>query len=195
MGAVDACVSFRREFWVTGARFYLEGIAALGADPVGKPLTLVPEPEDPHDANAVAVVVPTARGDCKVGYIPRTLAREMRDVLSELERIADAVDARCEVASCGESGPYFDLNGRLIVGVPESPEQALAPDSLARRVASAFYPEDGWQKAPNQRCGKCRQRLDATHLDAVRVQGLDGGLVFRARAVLGGDGALLVELA
>lgn len=146
MGAGDACVSFWRDFWVAGARFYPEGIAALGADPVGKPLMLVPEPEDPHDPNAVAVVVPTARGDCKVGYIPRTLAREMRDVLSELERIADAVDACCEVASCGESGPYFDLNGRLIVGVPESPEQGLAPDSLARRVASALYPEDGWHE-------------------------------------------------
>lgn len=146
MGAIDACVSFWREFWVTGARFYPEGIAALGADPVGKPLKLVPEPENPHDANAVAVVVPTARGDCKVGYIPRMLAREMRDVLSGLERIADTVDVRCEVVSCEESGPYFNLYGRLIVGVPESPEQALASDSLARRVASALYPEDGWHE-------------------------------------------------
>ena len=146
MGTVGACVSFWLEFWVTGARFYPEGIAALGADPVGKPLKLVPEPENPHDANAVAVVVPTARGDCKVGYIPRTLAREMRDVLSGLERIADAVDVRCEVASCGESGPYFDLNGRLIVEVPESPERALASDSLARCVASALYTEDGWHE-------------------------------------------------
>lgn len=146
MGAGDACVSFWRDFWVAGARFYPEGIAALGTDPVGMPLKLVPEPENLHDANAVAVVVPTARGDCKVGCIPRTLAREMRDVLSGLERIADAVDVRCEVASCGESGPYFNLNGRLIVGVPEGPEQALAPDSLARRVASALYPEDGWHE-------------------------------------------------
>ena len=144
MGAVDGRVLFWREFWVTGARFYPEGIAALGADPVGKPLTLVPEPENPHDANAVAVVVLTAHGDCKVGYIPRTLAREMRDVLSELEHIADAVHVRCEVISCEESGPYFNLNGRLIVEVPESPEQALAADSLARRVASALYPDDGW---------------------------------------------------
>lgn len=144
MGTVGACVSFWLEFWVTGARFYPEGIAALGADPVGKPLKLVPEPENPHDANAVAVVVPTARGDCKVGYIPRTLAREMRDVLSGLERTADAVDVRCEVITCGESGPYFNLNGRLIVEVPESPEQALAADPLACRVASALYPDDGW---------------------------------------------------
>lgn len=146
MGTADACVLFWLEFWVTGARFYPEGIAALGADPVGKPLTLVPEPENPHDANAVAVVVPTAHGDCRVGYIPRTLAREMRDVLSGLERIADTVDVRCEVASCEESGPYFNLYGRLIVEVPESPEQALAADSLARRVASALYPEDGWHE-------------------------------------------------
>ncbi len=146
MGAVDTCVSFWREFWVAGARFYPEGIAALGADPVGKPLKLVPEPENPHDPNAVAVVVPTARGDGKVGYIPRTFAREMRAVLSELERIADAVDVRCEVISCEESGPYVNLNGRLIVEVPESPEQALAADSLARRVASALYPEDGWHE-------------------------------------------------
>ena len=43
MGTVGACVSFWLEFWVTGARFYPEGIAALGADPVGKPLKLVPE--------------------------------------------------------------------------------------------------------------------------------------------------------
>ena len=62
MGVVDTCVSFWREFWVAGARFYPKGIAALGADPVDKPLKLVPEPENPHDANAVAVVVPTARG-------------------------------------------------------------------------------------------------------------------------------------
>lgn len=146
MGAVDTCVSFWREFWVAGARFYPEGIAALGADPVGKPLKLVPEPENPHDANAVAVVVPTARGDGKVGYIPRTFAREMRVVLSGLERIADAVDVRCEVISCEESGPYVNLNGRLIVEVPEGPEQALAPDSLARHVASTLYPEDGWHE-------------------------------------------------
>ena len=146
MGTVDTCVSFWREFWVAGARFYPEGIAALGTDPVGKPLKLVPEPENPHDANAVAVVVPTARGDGKVGYIPRTFAREMRAVLSELERIADAVCARCEVVSCEESGPYVNLNGCLIVEVPEGPGQALAPDSLARHVASALYPEDGWHE-------------------------------------------------
>ena len=144
MGTADACVLFWLEFWVTGARFYPEGIAALGADPVGKPLTLVPEPENPHDPNAVAVVVPTAYGDCKVGYIPRTLAREMRAVLSELELIADTVDVRCEVISCEESGPYANLYGRLIVEVSESPEQALTSDSLARRVASGLYPENGW---------------------------------------------------
>lgn len=146
MCTVDARVSFWLEFWVTGARFYPEGIPALGADPVGKPLKLVPEPENPHDASAVAVVVPTARGDCKAGYIPRTLAREMRAVLSELERIADTVDVRCEVISCEESGPYVNLYGRLIVEVSESPEQALASDSLARRVASGLYPEDGWHE-------------------------------------------------
>ena len=81
-----------------------------------------------------------------MGYIPRTFAQKMRAVLSELERIADAVGVRCEVISCEESGPYVNLNGCLIVEVPESPEQALAPDSLARRVASALYPENGWHE-------------------------------------------------
>lgn len=42
-----------------------------------EPVKLEPEPENPHDENAIAVWVATSEGPQHVGYIPRYLAAEI----------------------------------------------------------------------------------------------------------------------
>jgi hypothetical protein len=55
---------------VAGAVHRPEALASEAAAP-GTPLTLRPEPDNPHDPNAVAVLL--ASGD-PVGYVPRDIA-------------------------------------------------------------------------------------------------------------------------
>jgi hypothetical protein len=55
---------------VAGAIHRPEALASEGAAP-GKPLRLLPEPDNPHDANAVAVLL--ASGE-PAGYVPRDIA-------------------------------------------------------------------------------------------------------------------------
>jgi hypothetical protein len=51
---------------------------ALGSDDAapGRPLTLRPEPDNPHDPNAVAVLLASG---APVGYVPRDIAADVRD--------------------------------------------------------------------------------------------------------------------
>lgn len=46
---------------------------ALETAPVGTPVVLVPEPTNRFDANAVKVMI----GESHVGYVPRTMTREV----------------------------------------------------------------------------------------------------------------------
>jgi hypothetical protein len=60
---------------VAGANHRPEPLASEEAAP-GRPLTLRPEPENPHDPNAVAVLLASG---ATVGYVPRDLAPAVRD--------------------------------------------------------------------------------------------------------------------
>jgi hypothetical protein len=60
---------------VAGATHRLEALASDDAAP-GRALTLRPEPENPYDPNAVAVLL--ASGEA-VGYVPRERAPSVRD--------------------------------------------------------------------------------------------------------------------
>lgn len=48
----------------------------------GEPAYIVPEPNNPHDANALAVQVVTKAGIKHAGYIPRDLAARLAPVLA-----------------------------------------------------------------------------------------------------------------
>jgi len=50
----------------------------------GMPVTLVPEPENPYDPNAVKVMVGGANGEMlHIGYVPRELAEVVSKLLTE----------------------------------------------------------------------------------------------------------------
>ena len=56
----------------------------------GENLVLVREPENPHDANAIAVY---SDDGFHLGYIPRTMNRELADALREGRKFAATFDA------------------------------------------------------------------------------------------------------
>lgn len=55
---------------VAGAAHRPDALASAAAAP-GRPLTLRPEPDNPHDPHAVAVLLETGK---PVGYVPRDIA-------------------------------------------------------------------------------------------------------------------------
>jgi hypothetical protein len=59
---------------VAGVSFRTEAVADASFDP-GQRLALVPEPENEHDPNAVAVW--NAERTLQAGYVPRELAAEL----------------------------------------------------------------------------------------------------------------------
>ena len=63
---------------VVGESFHLEDLGDPDFDP-GRPLQLVPEPENPHDPNAIAVRNWT--GDKTAGYIKRGSTSRLRNLL------------------------------------------------------------------------------------------------------------------
>jgi HIRAN domain len=78
---------------VAGAVHRPEALASDGAAP-GRPLTLVAEPDNPHDPNAVAVL--TSAG-LALGYVPRELAPRIGEGWSAIvlrERRATPRDPR-----------------------------------------------------------------------------------------------------
>ncbi len=58
---------------VAGARFHEEALQSEGAAP-GRSLVLRPEPDNPHDPNAIAVDTEDGR---HLGFVPRDLAGEV----------------------------------------------------------------------------------------------------------------------
>jgi hypothetical protein len=60
---------------VAGVSFRLAALADASFDP-GRPLTLVPEPDNEHDPNAVAVW--NEERTLQLGYVPRDVAPELR---------------------------------------------------------------------------------------------------------------------
>lgn len=49
--------------------------------------TLVPEPSNPHDANAVVVQIES----CTVGYLPRAVAQEWNAMLGRMGRVGGSI--------------------------------------------------------------------------------------------------------
>jgi hypothetical protein len=60
---------------VAGVSFRLSALDDASFDP-GRPLTLVPEPDNEHDPNAVAVW--NEERTLQLGYVPRDVAPELR---------------------------------------------------------------------------------------------------------------------
>lgn len=69
-------------FGVAGESFNMDDLQDSNFSP-GSPLSLVPEPENPHDPNAVAVK--SEDQSLKAGYVPAELAEEVRQILDQDE--------------------------------------------------------------------------------------------------------------
>ena len=98
---------------VAGARHHAEALAADALAP-GSPLTLVREPGNPHDANAIAV----HGGGAHVGFVPRVLAAELAPELDAgrawsavvlREQRASPRDARTGVTMLLAPAPSIEL--------------------------------------------------------------------------------------
>lgn len=116
---------------VAGCMFRKEGCAALkDAFEQNKPfvLRLVPEEKNPHDPNAVAVVVSIdGTGDLQVGYVPREDAARARRFIAE-NRIAgiDLVRVGCvpqKAAWC-----FVKIHVKMPEPVSTAPATVVVPD-------------------------------------------------------------------
>ncbi len=78
----DANGCFTAKFFLHGLRHAQpEAIERVGRLVAGEELRLVPEENNPHDSQAVAVWTVRA-GDFRIGYVPRYLARDIRTLYS-----------------------------------------------------------------------------------------------------------------
>jgi hypothetical protein len=112
---------------VAGETFHVKGIKRVYAE-MGMPITaagatidevqcvLVPEPWNPHDANAVAVAI----GSHHVGYIPAEMAEDYSEPLQELAKQSRLVTGQARVWALDEKGV---IRARVTILVPE-------PDAL-----------------------------------------------------------------
>jgi hypothetical protein len=99
---------------IAGFRYY-DGAAVLPQLQPGTPLTLRPEPGNPHDPNAVEIL----HAGAKLGYIPRFCNRQIRHLLQ-----AD-VPLTCEVAHVSADAPPWEtVSVRLSLSEPEYQEAA-----------------------------------------------------------------------
>lgn len=79
-----------------------------------EPARLEPEPDNPHDANAVKVMVATAAGPQHVGYVHRDLAAEIAPLMSGEPLMASRIELE----------PHADIMALLVhVEVPEEGEE------------------------------------------------------------------------
>lgn len=112
---------------VAGETFHVKGIKRVYAE-LGMPITaagatidqvqcvLVPEPWNPHDANAVAVAV----GSHHVGYIPADMAEDYSGPLQALAKQSRLVTGQARIWALDEKGV---VRARVTILVPE-------PDAL-----------------------------------------------------------------
>lgn len=115
--AMNLRVDFTRDaghvcFSVVGESHYqdnlkglMDALTLLGRKGHGFIATLVLQPDNPHDANAIAV---TCGGNC-LGYLPRDVAAELHPLLAPL-------------------APPLDVLARLTGGTPEKPSIGVVLD-------------------------------------------------------------------
>ena len=75
--------------------------------------TLVPEPWNPHDGNAVAVLV----GEHQVGYLPADLAATYAQGLGQLARNGSLATGEARIWAKSDNGV---VRGRVTILIPES---------------------------------------------------------------------------
>ena len=82
-----------------------------------EPVRLIPEPENPHDSNAIAVHIAIGDKVLHCGFIPRELAAEIAPVME-----GESIDAKIEAVTGGfelSDGSTAAYGLRLIVVIPE----------------------------------------------------------------------------
>lgn len=82
------------------------------------PVRLVPEPENPHDVNAIAVHVAHAGKVYHCGYIPRELAADIAPILD-----GESIDARIQAITGGfhwSDGEQASYGLHLQVRLPDA---------------------------------------------------------------------------
>jgi hypothetical protein len=132
--ARHACADDGEE-WVELGLCQIAGTGHHGDETTGRrlqlgwPLTLLPEPDNPHDANAIAVHL----GRLKIGYVPRDrtagilqVIREGRHVRANVIQVADP-----------DAGPWLDatmvIESRLAGGGQPTVEVSPHPP-ISRRI-------------------------------------------------------------
>ena len=109
---------------VAGETYHVKGIKKVFAErgrPIGKSgstlddieVTLVPEPWNPHDSNAVAVVV----GDHHVGYLPADLAADYAAPLGRLASAGALATGEGRIWALNDEGV---VRARVTVLIPEA---------------------------------------------------------------------------
>lgn len=140
---------------VVGESFYREALRRVAAAIDGSTgsrecvATLVPDPSNPYDRNAVKVVV----GDEHVGHLPRDLAALAAPGIAELAGTVEVVTTRAEL--CGSDADLgfgvvltVDL-GSLGIAMGEEEDEALPPSAVVptvRRLSDP--PQDHEEKKP-----------------------------------------------
>ena len=109
---------------VVGETYHVKGLKRVYADR-GVPITdrgcsiddahciLVPEPWNPHDTNAVAVLV----GEHQVGYLPAELAVTYAEALGRLARNGTLATGEARIWAKSDKGL---VRGRVTVLIPEA---------------------------------------------------------------------------
>ena len=117
---------------VAGESHYQEALRALapaaGGESVrlGTEAVLVPEPDNPHDANAVRVEI----AGSLVGYLPRAEAAAYAAMLAGLARRGRA--AACEAVIAGRGDESGTSNLGVFLKLPE-PGESVDPPGPSRR--------------------------------------------------------------
>lgn len=95
------------EFFIAGFKYY-EGPFVLGKLKTGKKLELVPEFDNPHDPNAVAIY----RKGKKIGFVPRV----MNETLAQLLRFGHGDVFECRIMQIDkEAAPYNQVRVGIYV--------------------------------------------------------------------------------
>lgn len=124
-----------------------------GGHDLDKTARLVPEPRNPHDANAVAVVV----DNVLVGYLARDEAAKYQRVLLDLNRAGLDATVPCTIHGYEYEETDYDRRGRPVTSITFQAQPASCLTSGTGAVRST-------RRRPTMRCCRwephcrCRRR-------------------------------------
>ncbi len=98
-------VGYRNTFFVRGVTFRREALAGVEA---GMYVLFVPEPTNPHDKDAIQVVVTTPGEPIHIGYVPKELTKYIRPLVDQFENGEDDGgywNAQVNRITQGDNGP------------------------------------------------------------------------------------------